>query len=203
MAITTGRRVAVTIASVSSFKGDPPVPLHAWVDPRGPLSKPGHSQSRPLEVRCFLLRLNRSVLPAHARAGRISEFGGTRLWDSPLRVCRRFALWRIAAGAVSVAWWQRFTTRSEQTFVREACSPELTPLLTHSVKRAQRRAIPEHLTNGSPFTTVFSQWCWWRLCCREPGGRGNATSLRRRGSDNLTWSPHAARSPWRIRRDFC
>ena len=103
MAITTGRRVAVTVASVSG-RG---FWLKFWclaclVDPRslhcsvidtasffaGQVSIPGPSWCAAPGTLLF------------ARAGGL--------------LCGGFA-----TGAVSVAGWQRFTTRSEQTFVRE------------------------------------------------------------------------------------
>ena len=79
---------------------------------------------------------------------------------------------------------------------------------------------------GTVSRAMFSQWCQRRLCCREPCGadgrlvglpravRGNTcrvNGVRRRwtppcaavGFENLTWSPHAALSPWHNHRDFC
>ena len=46
--------------------------------------------------------------------------------NSPLRARRLTALWQLAAGAVSVAWWKRFTGRPEQSFVPEGIPPEPT-----------------------------------------------------------------------------
>ena len=64
----------------------------------------------------------------------------------------------FAAGAISVAWWHRFTCRPEHPFVREAIpllvnSPALTPSLRNSIRRALKEATQKRLTNGSPSAT--------------------------------------------------
>ena len=70
-----------------------------------------------LEVRCACSET--AEVSVHAPTGRASRLVVRGLVDSPLRARRRTALWRVR-GAISVAWWQRFTCRPEHPFVREA-----------------------------------------------------------------------------------
>ena len=84
------------------------------------LSSPAPVQSRPLEVRCSCSD------PAEVSSQLTLEQGESRgWWYAGLRTLL-FALaggllcGGFSAGAVSVACWQRFTTRSEQTSLREA-----------------------------------------------------------------------------------
>ena len=86
----------------------------------GQLSSPAPAQSRPLEVRC-------SCSDSTEVSSQLTlEQGETRGWRYAALGTLLFALaggllcGGFAAGAVSVVWWQRVTTRSEQTFLREA-----------------------------------------------------------------------------------
>ena len=114
MAITTRRRVAVTVASISGrgfwlkFLRGPTCALHAWwilvlctlgdwnrLFLRWSALQPGAWLESTPRGPLLLIRINRGLFPVHARSRQISLLVVRGSRDSPLHACRRVALWRI------------------------------------------------------------------------------------------------------------
>ena len=100
-----------------------PLSLHLWSSNRLSLRRGAPRLRSQAEARArdppLALRDCEDLSTVYTRTERTSRLVVRDPGNSPLRARRLTALWRLAAGTVSVPWWQRFTGRAGQSFVPE------------------------------------------------------------------------------------